>query len=113
MSEAPAAAEPEEKKSFTERMLNGIEKAGNKVPHPVMIFVYLILLVIVLSVILDLFNVNVTEEVIVPSEQAQLVPVYYGGSSEPIELPPSEDPETEYVVQDVTVVTQKVWCGAC
>ncbi len=108
MSEAVAAAEPEEKKGFTEKILGGIEKAGNKVPHPVMIFVYLILLVIVLSVVLDLFNVSVTEEVLVPSEQTQLVPVYYAGSDEPIELPPSEDPETEYVVQDITLETQEV-----
>jgi len=109
MSATMAAAEPEgEKQSLTERILGGIEKVGNKVPHPVMIFIYLILIVIVLSVVLDLFNVNVTEEVIVPAEQTQLVPVYYGGSSEPIELPPSEDPDTEYVVQDMTVETQKV-----
>jgi aminobenzoyl-glutamate transport protein len=108
MSEAVAVEEPEEKQSFTEKMLGGIERAGNKVPHPVMIFVYLILLVIVLSVVLDLFNVKVTEEVLVPAEQSQLVPVYYAGSDEPIELPPSEDPATEYVVQDITVETQKV-----
>ena len=31
-----------EKKPFSERMLDGIEKIGNKVPHPVMMFFYLI-----------------------------------------------------------------------
>ena len=41
------------KRSFTQRMLDGIEKAGNKVPHPVIIFLYLIVVVIILSAILD------------------------------------------------------------
>jgi p-aminobenzoyl-glutamate transporter AbgT len=35
-----------------ERMLDGIERVGNKVPHPAMLFVYLIVGVIVLSQIL-------------------------------------------------------------
>ena len=38
-----------EKRPFSERMLDGIEKAGNKVPHPVMMFVYLIIFIAVLS----------------------------------------------------------------
>lgn len=66
-------------------MLDGIEKAGNKVPHPVMMFVYLIVLVIVLSAVLDLMNVGVTEEIIVPadtpvSEEYNIL----GGTSEAI-----------------------------
>jgi aminobenzoyl-glutamate transport protein len=49
-----------------DRMLDGVEKAGNKVPHPVMMFLYLIILVIALSVILAAFDVSVSEEVAVP-----------------------------------------------
>jgi aminobenzoyl-glutamate transport protein len=67
MSAAATTAEPGEAKNFTQRILDGIERVGNKVPHPVMIFVYLIALVILLSVILDLLNVGVTEEVLVPT----------------------------------------------
>ena len=33
------------KRTFSERMLDGVERVGNKVPHPVVIFVLLILLV--------------------------------------------------------------------
>ena len=57
----------EEKPGFTERMLAGIEKAGNKVPHPVMIFVGLIGIVVALSAVLALFNVEVTTQVAEPA----------------------------------------------
>ena len=62
-------------------MLDGIEKVGNKVPHPVMMFVYLIVFIMVLSVFLDLFNVGVTEEVLVPV-QHQTEAVAVGGPFE-------------------------------
>lgn len=48
------------------RMLDGIEKVGNKVPHPAMIFVFLIIVVIVLSHVLHLAGASVTQEVINP-----------------------------------------------
>ena len=47
-------------------ILGTIERMGNKVPHPVMMFLYLIIGVIVLSAILALLGVSVTEEVAVP-----------------------------------------------
>lgn len=43
-----------------QRLLDAVERVGNRVPHPVMIFVYLILGVIVLSAILAAFGVRVT-----------------------------------------------------
>jgi aminobenzoyl-glutamate transport protein len=52
--------------SFSQRMLNGVERLGNKVPHPVMMFLYLIAFVIVLSQILDLLDVSVTELIAEP-----------------------------------------------
>lgn len=64
---ANEAAVPEESKGFTQKLLGGIEKVGNKVPHPVMMFLYLIALVILLSVVLDAFGVGITEEVLVPA----------------------------------------------
>ena len=54
------------KRGFQDRLLDGIEKAGNKVPHPVIMFLYLILGVAVLSAILAAFDVSVTESVAVP-----------------------------------------------
>ena len=60
------AADASESRTFVQKMLDGIEKAGNKVPHPVIMFLYLIAIVIVLSALLDLLNVGVTEDVLVP-----------------------------------------------
>lgn len=63
MSAADATVGGEKKGSW----LDTIERVGNKVPHPVMIFVYLIIGVIVLSAILSALGVGVTEEVFVPA----------------------------------------------
>jgi aminobenzoyl-glutamate transport protein len=79
------SSNPEEvtARSFSQRMLDGIERAGNKVPHPVMIFVYLIAIVIVLSAILAAFGLEVTEERLQPgltlTEQR-----WVGGSHQPV-----------------------------
>ena len=48
------------------RMLDVVEKAGNKVPHPAMIFLFLMVAVIVLSHVLHLFGASVTQQVIDP-----------------------------------------------
>ena len=48
MATEETTAQEVEGRSFSQKILDGIEKAGNKVPHPVMIFIYLILLVIAL-----------------------------------------------------------------
>jgi aminobenzoyl-glutamate transport protein len=53
-------------RSRSERFLDGIERAGNKVPHPVIMFLYLIAFVAVLSTILAALDVGVTETVAVP-----------------------------------------------
>jgi aminobenzoyl-glutamate transport protein len=47
-------------------ILDGVETLGNKVPHPVMTFVYLIVFVIVLSTVLQILGVSVTEQVLEP-----------------------------------------------
>jgi aminobenzoyl-glutamate transport protein len=87
MSSEVAAVTPT-KKSFSEKMLDGIEKAGNKVPHPVIMFLYLILGVIVLSMVLSWFNISVTEDVAVPIPKAQLELVrdQLGGSIVPYDI---------------------------
>ncbi|MBP1467521.1 AbgT family transporter [Candidatus Chloroploca sp. M-50] len=51
---------------FVQKLLDGIEKVGNKVPHPVIMFLYLIAIIAVLSQILYMFGVSVTEEIAVP-----------------------------------------------
>jgi aminobenzoyl-glutamate transport protein len=53
-------------KTFLQRMLDGVERVGNKVPHPAVIFIMLAGLVIVLSHVLHLFGVSVTYEAVDP-----------------------------------------------
>jgi aminobenzoyl-glutamate transport protein len=55
-------------KTFMQKMLDVVEKVGNKVPHPVVIFLVLIALVMVLSHVFYLAGASVTTEVIVPEE---------------------------------------------
>ncbi len=49
-----------EQKTVMQRILDAVERAGNRVPHPVMIFVYLIAAVVVLSAILGLTGASVS-----------------------------------------------------
>jgi aminobenzoyl-glutamate transport protein len=60
-------------KTFMQRLLDVVEKVGNKVPHPVVIFLVLIALVLVLSHVFYLLGTSVTTEVIAP--EASLSPV--------------------------------------
>ena len=53
-------------KGLMQRILDVVEKAGNLVPHPVLIFLSLILIVIALSHVLYLAGVNHTFQAIVP-----------------------------------------------
>lgn len=100
-------AEIAPKRSFQDRMLDGIEKAGNKVPHPVLMFLYLIIGVIVLSHILYLFNVSVTEQIAVP------VPVtvereYYEDTTQPGIAIPEEYYDADYVIEERTIAIQSL-----
>lgn len=49
-------------KTTMQRFLDGVEKVGNMVPHPVVIFLILIAIVIALSALLSLFGAAVTFE---------------------------------------------------
>ena len=69
------------KRSFMDKLLDGVERVGNKVPHPVLMFAYLIIGVIVLSAILGLLGVSVTEEVAVPLP-VETIPDFYEDVSE-------------------------------
>jgi aminobenzoyl-glutamate transport protein len=62
MSEAVAAP-----KSGMQKVLDTVERVGNKVPHPVVIFLILIAVVIVLSHIFYLLGVGISYEVINPA----------------------------------------------
>jgi aminobenzoyl-glutamate transport protein len=53
-------------KSMMQKILDVVEKVGNKVPHPAVLFLVLIAIVIVFSHVLYLAGSSVTTEVIVP-----------------------------------------------
>ncbi|MET0695843.1 MAG: AbgT family transporter [Acidimicrobiia bacterium] len=100
-----------EKRPFSERMLDGIEKAGNKVPHPVMMFVYLIIFIAVLSAVLSWIGVTVTEEIAVPVPQAESVDAHggLGGSDAPYDSTPLEPNfEPEYEIETQTIDVQSL-----
>lgn len=82
MSDATIAV-PAPGRSRSERMLDGIERAGNKVPHPVIMFLYLIAFIAVLSTVLAAFDVKVTETVAVavPIQQVRDLQEALGGST--------------------------------
>ena len=93
------------KRGGMQRMLDGIEKVGNKVPHPAIIFVGLCVLVIVLSAILAAFDVSVTYDVAV---QPPLVAEqeYVGGSvvPEPVISPEQYLNDEMDIVQETTEI---------
>ncbi len=106
MSETVAAPPAEAPKhSFLERILDGIERLGNKMPDPAILFLILCGAVIVLSQILFWFDVKATYEVVkaptVPTEET-----YYGGSVEPTDVGPTEPvpPEAYRTVTETTKV---------
>jgi aminobenzoyl-glutamate transport protein len=54
-------------KGGMQKLLDWVERVGNRVPHPVMIFVYLIAIVIVLSTILSVFGARVSYQAYNPA----------------------------------------------
>lgn len=100
-----AAALTTSKRSLSEKMLDGIEKAGNKVPHPVIMFLYLILGVIVLSAVLSWFGISVTEDVAVPIPKEQLAAIsnQLGGSIVPYDIEAGKIVDLpDYTIQEQT-----------
>jgi aminobenzoyl-glutamate transport protein len=59
-----------------QKFLDIVEKVGNKVPHPAVIFMLLLAAVIALSHVLHLTGVNVTYDVMVPQARESQVDIY-------------------------------------
>lgn len=95
------------KRGFTQRLLDGIETVGNKVPHPVLMFLYLIIGVIILSHILWWAGVSVTEQIAVPVEvPAQLD--YYEDTTQPSVSVPPDGYTTDYEIQERTIAIRSL-----
>jgi aminobenzoyl-glutamate transport protein len=100
----PATAEPG-RQTLLERVLDGIERAGNKMPHPAILFLWLCIGVIVISQVLYWFGVKATFEVVKPPAVAT-EETWYGGSIEPSDVGPteSEPPNAYHVVKETAKV---------
>jgi aminobenzoyl-glutamate transport protein len=104
MSTATATEQPEAKSGGAlQRMLDFIERVGNKVPHPAILFLALCIGVIVLSQLLAWAGVGATYQVVVPDPQ-QIHAIGVGGSSLPGEVMPAQPPATH----DYHVITETV-----
>ena len=101
MSAASAVAN--EKPGVVARTLDLIERVGNKVPHPAIMFLALCIGVILLSQVLAWVGVSATYEVVQPPPQG-VEAEYVGGSTLPAETMPSEPPDAnDYEVVEKTV----------
>lgn len=90
--------------------LGWIERVGNKVPHPAIIFLALIVGVIVLSAILAWADVSVTTEVVEP-EDTTVSQEYNGGTSYPSLDHAPEEAIPEYEVQTETIEVKSLLSG--
>ena len=97
---AQTATEPR-KRSPVDRLLDTVERVGNKVPHPVLMFFYLMIGVILLSAILSFFGVSVTEQVAVPVP-IEVTPDFYEDVSE-YTLSGFGDDDVEFVIVEQTI----------
>ena len=104
---AETAAEPG-KRSFMDKLLDTVERVGNKVPHPVLMFFYLIIGVIVLSAILSLLGVSVTELVAVPVP-LEATPDFYEDVSE-YTLSGIGTQDVDYVIEERTCLLYTSRC---
>ncbi len=105
MSETTPPADAAPRRTLLERALDAIERGGNRMPHPAILFLALCGGVIVLSQILDWAGVEATYEIVkppaVPTEET-----YYGGSTEPVDVGPTQPVSPEDY--QVTTETAKV-----
>ena len=90
------------------RILGAIERGGNKMPHPAILFVWLCVGVIVLSALLAWADVKVTYEVAKPPS-VPVEEVVQGGSTQPSGgLPDASIQEGEYEIVTETAAIQSL-----
>ena len=100
---APAPAPEVKTKEKSGGILDLIERVGNKVPHPAILFLSLCAAVIILSQILYLADARITTDVVQPPPAA-VAQEYVGGSVLPAyQLPAEPAPADSYHVVHETV----------
>ncbi|MGI5950954.1 MAG: AbgT family transporter [Brooklawnia sp.] len=99
------AADADETQETQGGFLGVVERVGNKVPPPALMFGYLILAVIVISWGLNLLGVSITEEIAVPVSQGEVVHDYYEDTTSPGMISPETpyEPDWEIVEQEIPV----------
>jgi aminobenzoyl-glutamate transport protein len=103
VSALDAAEAPAQKQGIMARVLSFIERAGNRVPHPAILFLGLCVGVILISQILFWAGVGATYEVVKPTDQS-ISAIDIAGSALPGETMPSQPPGPH----DYHVVTETV-----
>ncbi|MGH2883699.1 MAG: AbgT family transporter, partial [Solirubrobacteraceae bacterium] len=99
--------------TFTQRILDGIERAGNRIPHPAMLFVWLIVIVIAVSQIMSWAGVQATSEVAVPPPAQVHERSDYSGSQYPsYDLPTEQTQPGQYAIHKETVKVQGLLTGS-
>ncbi|ONI73936.1 p-aminobenzoyl-glutamate transporter [Kribbella sp. ALI-6-A] len=93
-----------------QRVLDGIERVGNKVPHPALIFLGLIVGVIVTSQILSWAGTSVTTEVAEPAT-VEVAPEYPGGTSVPGNDAPPAPAVPDFEVHEETITAESLLTG--
>jgi aminobenzoyl-glutamate transport protein len=80
--------------TLMQRMLDGIERLGNRMPDPAILFLALCGVVIVLSQVLYWADVKATYEV-VKAPAVATEETYYGGSTQPADVGPTEPQDAD------------------
>lgn len=94
-----------------QRMLDGIERLGNRMPDPAILFLWLCVGVIVLSQLLAWLDVKATYQVVEPPP-AVSEETYYGGSTDSVYVGPTQhEPAADYQVQEKTTEVQSLLTG--
>jgi aminobenzoyl-glutamate transport protein len=91
-----SASQTSEQQPESKGILDTIERIGNKVPNPVLMFAYLILFVFVIAQILYWLDVSVTETIAVPAGET-VYQEFYGDSTGTILQPAYGQSTGEYV----------------
>ncbi|KYH46180.1 AbgT family transporter [Branchiibius sp. NY16-3462-2] len=106
-----AVAEPGEVEEGPGGLLGWIERVGNKVPHPAMIFLALIALVILLSALLSALDVSVTTKVAEPEGTTVTHTYDDAGSTYPSIEQPEPGTTPHYEVHTETIKVANLLSG--
>nr|NLD41278.1 AbgT family transporter [Actinomycetales bacterium] len=83
--------------------LDVIERVGNKVPPPALMFAYLIAFVIILSWLLNLLGVSITEEIAVPRDDKEIQYDYFEDTTQPGMISPDSPYEDDWEIVEMDV----------